>query len=99
MTWGSLLVQLEFLDSRGPENPIGIGLEAQVSYGFQQFLYKKRGDAKFWKFKQTTWVYKLRSISNFEVLEGGEGNSFYGSRFGGTTVCKGDEELRGDTVC
>ena len=47
VTWGSLLVQLEFLDSRGPENPIGIGLEAQVSYGFQQFLYKKRGTQSF----------------------------------------------------
>ena len=46
MTWGPLLVQLEFLDSRGPENPIGIGLEAQVSYGFQQFLYKKKGGRK-----------------------------------------------------
>ena len=36
--------------------------------------------------KQTTWVYKLRSISGSEVLEGGEGNSFYGSRSGGTKV-------------
>ena len=33
-----------------------------------------------------TWVYRLRSISGFEVLEGEEGNSFYGSRFGSTTV-------------
>ena len=47
MTWGSLLVQLEFLDSRGPENPIGIGLEAQVSYGFQQFCTRKGGTQSF----------------------------------------------------
>ena len=26
------------------------------------------------------------------------GNSFYGSRSGGTTVCKGNEELRGAAV-
>ena len=32
------------------------------------------------------YKFRLRSISGFEVLEGGEGNSFYGSRFGGTTV-------------
>ena len=43
MTWDSLLVLLEFLDSRGRESPISIGTEAQVSYGFQQFSYKKGG--------------------------------------------------------
>ena len=26
------------------------------------------------------------------------GSSFYGSRFGGTTICKGDKGLRGATV-
>ena len=43
MTWGFLLVLLGFLDSRGQESPIGIGTGAQVSYGFQQFSYKKGG--------------------------------------------------------
>ena len=70
----------------------------RLATDFSILVYKK-GDAKTSNIKQTTWVYRLRSISNFEVLEGGEGNSFYGSRFGGTTVCKGDEELRGATVC
>ena len=98
MTWGFLLVLLGFLDSRGQEGPIGIGTGAQVSYGFQHFSLQK-GGRETSNIKQTTWVYRLRSISSFEVLEGGEGNSFYGSRFGGTTVCKGDEELRGATVC
>ena len=85
MTWGFLLVLLGFLDSRSQEGPIGISKEAQVGYGFQHLSLQKGGRESS-NIKQTKWVYKLRSILNFEVLEGSEGNSFYGSRFGGTTV-------------
>ena len=43
VTWGLSTGALVFLDSRGQESPIGIGTGAQVSYGFQQFSYKKGG--------------------------------------------------------
>ena len=98
MTWGFLLVLLGVLDSKDQEDPIGPVRGHRLATDFSIFRLQK-GGRETSNIKQTTWVYRLRSISSFEVLEGGEGNSFYGSRFGGTTVCKGDEELRGATVC
>ena len=98
MTWGFLLVLLGFLDSRSQEGPIGIGTGAQVGYGFQHFSLQK-GGRETSNIKQTTWVYRLRSISSFEVLEGGEGNSFADRGMMVLRLCKGDEELRGAMVC
>ena len=84
VTWSSILVLLGFLDSKGQEGPMGIGTGAQVSYGFQQFLQK--GGRKVSRVQVDDTSSKIKEYLGFEVLEGEVGNSFYGSRFGGTTV-------------
>ena len=45
-----------------------------------------RGDAKTSNVQVDSVSLQAEEYLGFEVLEGEEGNSFYGSRFGGTTV-------------
>ena len=51
-----------------------------------QFLYKK-GGRKVSKVQVDDRGLKAKEYLGFEVLEGEEGNSFYGSRFGSSFRC------------
>ena len=99
MTWGLLLVLLGVLDLRGQEGPIGIGTGAQVGYGFQHFLVYKKGDAKL----RTSSKRRGSTGSGVsQVLRYWKEVRVVLSTDRGLVVlrfCKGDEELRGATVC
>ena len=88
---------LGFLDSRGQGVLLVLARGHRLATDSSSFSLRK-GDANL----QTPSKQRGSTGSGvsrvFEVLEGSEGNSFYGSRSGGTTVCKEDEELRGATV-
>ena len=82
MTWGSLLVLLGFLDSRSQESPIGIGTGHRLATDFSNSV-QKRGTQSF-EGSGRRHESDNKGVSWVEVLEGEAGNSFYGSRLGGS---------------
>ena len=57
----------------------------RLATDFSILVYKK-GDAKLQTSSKRRGSTSSGVSRNFEVLEGGEGNSFYGSRYGDTTA-------------